>query len=159
MALKQSQRSLRKIGHDKIGNTLRIKKVRNRARSVGAIFQKLLGLRYLLGRNALQMQLNARALKLVSNSLNNRRKLLRRLGLIGKELVDELGYSTGLKNIQLTRVLSPLQSAVAVIWGGMALLDIIVWGGLMGHLEHRVTKDNKCQKRVRSQDKYFRAIT
>ena len=45
-----------------------------------------------LEKSALQMQQNARGPRRVSNSLNNLKKLLRRLGPIGKELVDELDY-------------------------------------------------------------------
>ena len=32
--------------------------------------------------------------------------------------------------------------AVAVIWGGMALLDIVVWGGLIWGVWNIINKDN-----------------
>ena len=32
--------------------------------------------------------------------------------------------------------------AIAVIWGGMALLDIVVWAGLIWGVWNIITKDN-----------------
>ena len=34
-------------------------------------------------------------------------------------------------------------AAVAVIWGGMALLDIVVWAGLAWGLWNMIKKDNQ----------------